>query len=338
MTVPYRKERIDRGIKARCEDIFALSSYKEILYLLLPRALPVIALLGLPLLNGVVGMYWEKILIITSIVGLLALSWDLLASVGLISLGHALFFGAGAYFAGILNQSLHWSPLLSIPLGALGGGLFCTVLLLPVLRLRGIYFSIVTLTLPLLFARFIETTKVLGGTEGMGALSPLPNMWVEFYVPIFVLLICLFGFRRLINEDYGVVMQGVRDNDRAVMSAAINIYRFKAQVLFISGTVGAFAGAFMTHYYQFVGMSAFALDYSILPLTCAVLGGVGTFAGAVVGAFIIMPLSEALRAFGTLRVVFYSAMLIICVVGLPEGIFHYMQRKYHQIERQVDVE
>jgi branched-chain amino acid transport system permease protein len=337
MAVRYRKERLDRGIKARCEDMFALSSYREILYLSLPRALPVIVLLSLPLLKGVVGMYWEKVLVITCVVGLLALSWDLLASVGLISLGQALFFGAGAYFAGLLNQSLHLPPFLTIPLGALGGGFFCTLLLLPVLRLRGIYFAIVTLTLPLLFARFIETTKILGGTEGMSSLSPLPNIWVELYVPILALLICLFGFRRLISEDYGVVMQGVRDNDRAVMSAAINIYKFKAQVLFIGGTAGAFAGAFMTHYYQFVGMPAFALDYSILPLTCAVLGGVGTFAGATLGAFILVPLSEVLRTFGTLRVVFYSAMLIICVVGLPEGIFHYIQRKYHQFERLVDI-
>jgi branched-chain amino acid transport system permease protein len=222
-------------------------------------------------------------------------------------------------------------------MGTLGGALFSTLLLLPVLRLRGVYFAIVTLTFPLLLARFIETTKILGGTEGMSALSPLPNVWVELYVPVFALLICLFGFRRLINEDYGLVLQGIRDNDRAVMSGAINIYWFKAQAVFIAGVAGAFAGAFMTHYYRFVGMPAFAMDYSILPLTAAVLGGVGTFAGPTIGAFILMPLSESLRAVGTLRVVFYSAILIICVVGLPEGIFHYIRRKYHQFERMVEV-
>jgi branched-chain amino acid transport system permease protein len=257
--------------------------------------------------------------------------------VGLISLGQALFFGAGAYITGFLNYTYKLPPILTIPLGTLGGALFSTLLLLPVLRLRGVYFAIVTLTMPLLLSRFIETTKILGGTEGMSALSRLPNIWVELYVPVFALLICLFGFRRLINEDYGLVLQGIRDNDRAVMSGAINIYWFKAQAVFIAGIAGAFAGAFMTHYYQFVGMPAFAMDYSILPLTAAVLGGVGTFAGPTIGAFILMPLSESLRAVGTLRVVFYSAILIICVVGLPEGIFHYIRRKYHQFERMVDV-
>lgn len=334
----FRKERLDRGIKARCEDIFALSSYREILYLMFPRVLPVLVLLILPLLQGVIGLYWEKVLMNTCIMALLALSWDLMASVGLISLGQALFFGAGAYVTGFLNHTFKLPPIFSIPLGTMVGACFSTLLLLPVVRLRGVYFAIVTLTLPLLLARFIETTKILGGTEGMSGLSPLPNIWVEMYVPVLALLLCLFGFRRLINEDYGLVLQGIRDNDRAVMSGAINIYWFKAQAVFIAGVAGAFAGAFMTHYSQVVGMAAFAMDYSILPLTAAVLGGVGSFAGPTIGAFILVPLSELLRAVGTLRVVFYSAILIICVVGLPEGVFHYIRRKYHQFERMVEVE
>jgi branched-chain amino acid transport system permease protein len=201
-----------------------------------------------------------------------------------------------------------------------------------------VYFAIVTLTLPLLLVRVIEATKILGGTEGLSGLSRLSeNIWVELYIPVLALCLCLFGFRRLINMDYGLVLQGIRDNDLAVMSGAINIHKFKTQAVFIAAVAGAFPGAFMTHYYQFVGMPAFALDFSILPLTCAVLGGVGNFAGPLLGAFILVPLSEILRAFGTLRVVFYSAILIICVVGLPEGIFHYLERKYHQFERLVKV-
>jgi len=298
----------------------------------------VVALLILPLLKGAVGLYWLKVFVITCNVALLALSWDLLASVGLISLGQSLFFGVGAYLAGCLNNRLGLSPLLTIPLAALGGAFICTILLFPVLRLRGVYFAIVTLTFPLLLTRFIETTKILGGTEGMSALSSLPNLWVENYLPVLALLVCLFGFRRLISEDYGLVLQGIRDNDRAVMSGAINIYWFKIQAVYLAGLVAAFSGAFMTHYYRFVGMPAFSLDYSILPLTAAVLGGAGTFAGPTLGAFILIPLSEMLRAFGTLRVVFYSAILILCIVGLPEGLFHYIQRKYHQFERVVRVD
>jgi branched-chain amino acid transport system permease protein len=334
----FRKERLDRGIKVRCDDIFALSSYREMLYLLLPRVVPVMILLILPVLQGVIGLYWERVLMITCTIALLALSWDWMASAGLISLGQALFFGVGAYSTAFLNHTFHLLPLFTIPLGTLGGACLCTILLLPVLRLRGVYFAIVTLTLPLLLARFIETTKILGGTEGMSGLSPLANIWVETYVPVLAMLICLFGFRRLIIEDYGLVLQGIRDNDRAVMSGGINIYWFKAQAIFIAALTGAFAGAFMTHYNQVVGVASFAMDYSILPLTAAVLGGVGSFAGPTIGAFILIPLSEVLRAVGTLRVVFYSAILIICIVGLPEGVFHYIQRKYQQFEKVVKIE
>ena len=122
------------------------------------------------------------------------------------------------------------------------------------------------------------------------------------------------------------------------MHAGINIYWFKAQALFISSAIGAFAGALMTHVYMFVGMPVFALDYSILPIASAVVGGPGSLAGATFGAFILVPLSEVLRGIGGLRIVFYGLFLVIFIVGLPEVIFHYIQRKYHQFERWVEVE
>ena len=134
------------------------------------------------------------------------------------------------------------------------------------------------------------------------------------------------------------MLKAIRDNDRSVMSGGINIYWVKTQALFIAGCIGAFAGAYMTHVYQFVGMPVFALDYSILPLASAVVGGPGTFAGSVLGAFILVPLSEALRAMGGLRTVIYALSLVVFIVALPEGIFHYIQRKYQQFERWVEVE
>jgi branched-chain amino acid transport system permease protein len=330
-----RKERIDRGIKARTEDIFALLSYREMIYLLAPRA---ILILGLFVLTLVIGTYWQKVLISTATFALLALSWDFLISTGIVSLGQALFFGVGAYIAGILNHSLKWSPLLTIPIATLGGGVICTLILLPVLRLRGIYFAMVTLALPLMLVRIIEATKIFGGTEGISGLTSLPSTRVELYLSLTVAVIVFFIFRRLINSDYGLVLRGIRDNDRSVMSGGLNIYLFKAQALFIASAVGAFSGALITHTYMFVGMPVFELDYSILPIAAAVVGGMGTFAGSLLGAFILVPLSEVLRGVGGLRIVFYGLFLVIFIVALPEGIFHYIQRKYHQVERWVKVE
>ncbi len=137
-----RKERIDRGIKARSEDIFALCSWREMLYLSAPRLIPTLGFLILPL---ILGPYWQKVLLSVAVFALLAISWDILAQSGMISLGQSLFFGMGGYASGILNHYFGWHPLIAIPAATIVGGIICTAFLLPVLRLRGIYFSMVTL-------------------------------------------------------------------------------------------------------------------------------------------------------------------------------------------------
>ena len=330
-----RKERIDRGIKARSSDIFALLSWREMLYLAAPRVLPIIGCLALPL---VLGPYWQKVLLSVAVFALLAISWDILAQTGMVSLGQALFFGVGAYCAGVMNHYFGLSPFITLPLASVLGGLICTLLLLPVLRLRGIYFSMVTLIIPLMLVRVIEATKIFGGTEGLSGMMPLPSLWIELYLVIAVLLAALFGLRRMMDSDYGLILKGISDNDRSVINAGINIYQYKAHAVFFAGAIGSFCGAFMTHVYMFVGMPVFALDYSILPIAAAVVGGPGTLAGAALGAFLLVPMSEALRGLGGLRIVLYGVFLVIFIIALPEGIFHYIQRKYQQFERWVEVE
>ena len=324
-----RRKRLDRGIKARGDSIYVIAAPGDLLYALAPRLLPVLALLILPLfLPG----YYGKVLVYACVYGLLALSWDLLASCGLFSLGQALFFAAGAYVAGGLNYYLGLPIWITIPAGTILGGGICAALLAPVVRLRGVYFAIVTLMLPILIKECIQTTGVLGGTHGLSPIVAFPQEELAKYILVVALLGCLFGLRRLIDSDYGLVLRAVRDDDRAVMSAGINIFHRKVQALFMGGSIGAFAGAYMTHYFQFVGYSGLALDYSILPVAAAALGGPGSFAGAFLGAMILVPLSEALRELGGLRIAIYCLILIISIVALPEGLFRFLERKYHQRE------
>ncbi|KIX13354.1 branched-chain amino acid ABC transporter permease [Dethiosulfatarculus sandiegensis] len=330
-----RLERIDRGIKARSSDIFALTSFREMGYLLLPRLLPIVLLL---VIGFSVNLYWQRVFVSTISFALLAVSWDLLAQTGMVCLGQALFFGMGAYAAGIMDQYFHLPIWFTIPAATLVGGFLSTLLLLPVLRLRGIYFAMVTLILPMMMERFIEAARILGGTEGLHGIAAMPSVQWELVLIMLAVWAALFGLRRLMATDHGLVLKGINDNDRAVMSAGINIYWFKAQALFMASSVGAFAGAFMTHSYQFVGMPVFALDYSIMPIASAAVGGMGTLAGPMLGSFILVPLSEALRGLGGLRTVLYALLLVIFTVGLPEGIFHYLSRKYNQFERWTEVE
>lgn len=333
----YRRERVDRGIKVRSDDIFAIASARDLAYLLAPRVLAAAVLLVFPLVHVVSG-YWQTVVLSTLVIALLALSWDLLASAGLVSLGQSLFFGLGGYLAGWLDSHLGTGPALGIPAATLGGALLSTVMLFPLLRLRGIYFGMITFALPLLLMRVIETTGILGGTEGLSGLTPMPGRTIELYLVTAAALVTIFAYRRLSASDYGLVFHAIRDNDRAVMASGFSIQWYRAQAVFLAALPACFAGALVTHHYQFVGMPAFALDYSTLPLTSAVVGGAGSFLGAVVGSFILVPLSELMREFGSLRVVIYSLMLLVFTVGLPEGVFRFVARKYGQFERLVPIE
>ena len=332
MTEKMRKERIDRGIKVVTDDIFCLSSLREMAYLILPRALPVILILLLVL---IVPLYWKKVMVITFIMATMAISWDFMASCGLVSLGQALFFAIGAYTAAGLSLYLGLPVFLTIPLAALLGGVISTVLIFPALRLRGMYFSMVTLIIPLMLMRVVEATKILGGTEGLSGLDSLPGLAFSLGLSMLAMWLSLFLLRRLFVSDYGLVFIALMDNDRAVEVSGLNVLWFKVQAVYIGSAICSFCGAFMTHYHMSAGMSGFALDLSIFPIASCVVGGIGTLAGPLLGAMILGPLSEALRSFGTFRIVIYSALLVLFIVGIPEGIFPFLKRKYEQTERWV---
>ena len=330
-----RKERLDRGIKVCTEGIYAISSWQEMGYLLLPRIALIGGMLALPL---VLPIYWQRVISSVCIYSLLALGFDFLAHfIGLVSLGGAFFIGTGGYIAAILNTSLGLPPVLTIPVATIVGGAICTLLLYPCLPLRGVYFAIVTLMYPLVLHRIIEALNVLGGTDGIVGVASFPNRWIEQYGILVIVIISLFGLRRLVNEDIGLVFRGVKDNDQAVKASALSINFYKSIAVFIASALGCLGGAYLAHIYMWSGISQFALDFSIIPIAATVIGGGGTLVGPVLGCFILVPISELLRAFGTLRIVFYSLILVAFIVFRSEGIMVYTERKYHQFERWVEV-
>jgi len=252
-------------------------------------------------------------------------------------LGGAFFIGTGGYLAAILNTSFGLPPILTIPIATLLGAAVCTLLLLPCLPLRGVYFAIVTLMYPLVLGRIIEALDVLGGTDGIVGVASFPNRWIEQYFMILMVLLFVFGIRRLVNQDIGLVFRGIMDNDQAVRASGINIIYYKAVAVFIAAAMGCLGGACLVHIYMWAGISQFALDFSIIPIAATVIGGAGTLVGPLLGCLILVPLSELLRDFGTLRIVFYSLILVAFIMFRSEGIMVFGQRKYHQFERWVKV-
>ena len=332
-----RKERLDRGVKVRSDTVYAISSWREMAFLVAPRMLLVVGLLILPIVLGL-APYWQRVLSIMAIYALLAISFDFLAHyVGLVSLGGGLYIGVGAYISALLNTELGFHPYLAIFLATILGGGFCTLLLWPCLPLRGVYFAIVSLMFPLLATRLIEALDVFGGTDGVLGVEGLPNKWVEQYILIVALLLILFGLRRLVNEDVGLVFRGVKDNDQAVRASGINITTFKALGVFIASAMGCLGGAMLSHIYMWAGLSQFALDFSIIPIAATVVGGGGTLVGPVLGCLILVPISELLRDFGTLRIAVYAIILTGFIVFKSEGLMVYGARKYNQFERWVRI-
>jgi branched-chain amino acid transport system permease protein len=284
------------------------------------------------------SLYWQRVISNVCLYALLALSFDFLAHyVGLVSLGGALFIGTGAYIAALLNKHLGLSIILTIPIASVAGAAICTLLLLPCLPLRGVYFAIVSLMYPLAAMRIIEALNIFGGTDGIMGVDSFPYSWVEQYFVIVMVILFLFGLRRLVNLDIGLVFRGVKDNDQAIRASGMSITYYKAVAVFTASTIGCLAGACLTHIYMFSGISLFALDFSILPIAATVIGGGGTLAGPVIGCFILVPISELLREFGTLRIAFYAVILMAFIVFKSEGLMVYGQRKYHQFERWVKI-
>ena len=320
----------------RSDGIYAISFLSETVYLVAPRLLLILGMFLIPLL--VPSVYYQRLMCLFCIFALLAISFDFLANfVGLVSLGGALFMGIGAYIAGGLNSAWGLPPVVTVIAATFGGAFICTILLLPCLPLRGIYFAIVTLVIPLLMARIVEATRIMGGTEGLTGLKTFENRWIDIYLAVSATLVFLFVLRRLVNVDTGLIFRGIKDNDQTVTASGINITLHKARAVFIGSSMGCFAGAYLCHLYGWVGLSFFALDYSILPIACAVVGGMGTLVGPLLGAAILVPLSELLRVFGGLRIVFYALILILFIAFRPDGLMNYLERKYTQFEHWIEV-
>jgi branched-chain amino acid transport system permease protein len=107
--------------------------------------------------------------------------------------------------------------------------------------------------------------------------------------------------------------------------------------VFIAALMGCLGGAYLAHLYGWVGISLFAMDFSVFPLVATIVGGPGTLVGPLLGSIILVPISEILRAFGALRIVFYSLIMVLFILFWSEGLLNWARRKYEQFEHWVRV-
>lgn len=252
---------------------------------------------------------------------------------GLLDLGYVGFYGIGAYTSGLLAIHYDMSLWLILPLAALNGALWGTLLGAPTLRLTGDYFAIVTFGFSELVVLVIRNELWLTrGPMGLPGISPpsvfghpLTRDWEFFYLILLLLMIVLIVVTRLQDSRIGRAWFAIREDEIAAQCCGINLIRYKVTAFAISASIGAMAGAFYAKWFKFIHPDMFKFWESILILCLIVFGGMGSIAGTMLGALILIPLSEVLRAvlpqsLFSARYLIYGLVLVLMMRWRPEGL------------------
>ncbi|MBW1780795.1 MAG: branched-chain amino acid ABC transporter permease [Deltaproteobacteria bacterium] len=268
---------------------------------------------------------------------------------GLLDLGYVGFYGIGAYTSGLLAIHYDLSLWVILPLAALNGALWGTLLGAPTLRLTGDYFAIVTFgfseLVVLLLRNELWLTRGPMGLPGISPPSifghPLTRDWEFFYLILFLLMIVLLVVTRLQDSRIGRAWFAIREDEIAAQCCGINLIRYKVTAFAISASIGAMGGAFYAKWFKFIHPDMFKFWESILILCLIVFGGMGSIAGTMLGALILIPLSEVLRAvlpqsMFSARYLIYGLVLVLMMRWRPEGLipFEGAQARKAQLARE----
>jgi branched-chain amino acid transport system permease protein len=285
-----------------------------------------IVLLLLPLLTT--DTYLLRIITMAAIFAIYAASWDLLVGfAGQVSLGHSLFFGVSAYAAALLNLRLGLSPLLSVPAGALAAVLAGLLLSLPALRLRGPYFSLASLAMPIILLGSIFTFPDLtGGELGLSGISRLAGTRrEEYYFILLAMFVLTLLMWKIVTSKTGLIFHAIREDEIVVRASGINTSWYKILAFCCSGFFAGLAGGLYAHFLRVIGPSALDIMMSLQVIIWGIFGGVVTIYGPVIGVFVLYPLLEYLRAVAEWRMLIFAAIVIITLRFMPEGVSTWVQ-------------
>jgi len=288
-------------------------------------------LLALTLPLWLESPYFLHVVIMAGIFGVLALSLNLLLGyTGQLSLGHAAFFGIGAYASALLTLRLEWSFWLALPgavaLAALAGWLIGRL----ALKLRGAYFVLVTISfagvVALVSVNWMELTNGPLGLPGVPAptLGPwsLRGKRAYYYLVFAAVLLAYLVCRRLVGSRIGRAFVALRENEALAESVGVNVTHYLVLAAVVSAAMAGLAGSLYAHYTRFVSPEVFLFSYTVTMVIMVVAGGKGTLAGPLVGALMFTVLPEALRAVVSWQwqMLAYGVLLVLLVVFLPRGV------------------
>ena len=273
---------------------------------------------------------------------LLAQAWNILAGYcGQISLGHAVFFGAGAYTGSVLQMAAGWNPWVGLLAGVVIAAGLSQVIGYPCFRLRGHYFAIATIAVGEIVQTLAINWEFIGGARGLTlpihqdslvAFQFHSSKYAYYYIILALAALCFCVTWRIEKSRLGYYLRAIREDPGAAQSVGIPVTKYKLVAMAISAAFVAAGGSFYTQYVLYLDPdSVFQLSLSILICLLAVVGGTGTLWGPLVGAALMIPLSEFTRIqFGgtgsAVDLLIYGALLTIVAVFQPAGLVGLFQR------------
>ena len=280
------------------------------------------------------GGYYVGVATRVMIFALAASSLNLVVGYGgMISFGHAAFFGAGAYSVAILAQEGVVSALAAWPLAVAVSAACALVIGAVSLRTRGLYFIMITLAFAQMLYYFFVSLKAYGGEDGinLAARSRLPGLDLRddatFYLVVLALLaVCLYLLKRLAASRFGAVLRGIRENEGRMTALGYPTYRFRLVCFVIAGGVAGLAGALIVNQHGFVSPNLLHWTQSGTLLIMLILGGVGRLYGGVAGAAAMLLLEEFLSNWTGYWQFSLGLVLLFVVLRAPGGIGSWFAR------------
>jgi branched-chain amino acid transport system permease protein len=293
----------------------------------IPLALFIIVVAVLPAV--VQSPYYIGVLVFVGMYAMITICLGLLLGyAGQISLGHAAFYGIGAYASGLLTTRWGMSPWIALVCAMLITGLMAYLIGRPVLKLRGHYLAMATLGFgEIVYIFFNAEVGLTGGPSGFGQIPRLAigefvfKKDIHFYYLVWgTVIILLAVVLNVINSRIGRALSSIHGSETAANAMGVDTASYKLKVFVFSAMVASIAGSYYAHYITFVSPTTFDANISILLVTMVVVGGMTTVWGALLGAVLLSVLPEYLRAFGDYDVLIYGTVMLVIMMFAPEGL------------------
>jgi branched-chain amino acid transport system permease protein len=254
---------------------------------------------------------------------------------GQVSLGHAGFYGLGAYVSGVLGARLGLSPWLGMPLAACATGVLAYVIGIPTLKLKSYYLAMATLGIGIvLHLAFVQLYWWTGGSSGLAGIPPwdigplrFTSDLAHYYLIWAFAGAALWLAWNLVNSAVGRALRAVGDSELAASAMGVDAARAKRSVFVLSAVYASVAGSLYAHYITVISPEIFSFLASVVLILMVAIGGIGRYWGPVLGALLLTALPEYLRKYGDYEVPLYGLALIVVMLFLPRGLAGLLERR-----------